>query len=538
MAHECLHGPNLTIRVPFAHKAGSLRERLTCVMPRLMNAGAEHRFWENWPEQSERSPTTIHKSSLFNPPASFRKLVVLVDEDDADVFRGSAPEQAHLLDYLLAQPQVIRLRYRDEGPPSDVDPIKVESDGTNLFCDWVTAVRNGPDGSLTAAIVPVPSGGHGLCGAGGNFPETAFRDSASRSYSDRTPEDAARLRRLAVEALRVADAAQSDVLITNRPYLFENGRRHAQVATPMTPEEATAFISLFLRAQNIHLVDSGLHSHPVAVSRERFVWVGTRELLPASWRWFSACLQCSAGSGDDSLGYLAQSALQRVARAIRLRDQVHLYVNRPQNQDVAEDVLENLDSVFVALMGAMDVVARVAHRVLGLTSNEYRAGWQSKKWRKEVRQSTPALAALVESGSDGEHVLTILRLIRNSVHGEALHTRGYRTPQSYGTLVVLPRQDTTEISAAMDKLGGPGAWGVQQILDERIHVDDPGLLLENLLSRSLGLLDELMAKTPVEQMQHVDPDPKYGGPPPDEQAGEYGAWNEATRLSIRWQLGI
>ena len=177
-------------------------------------------------------------------------------------------------------------------------------------------------------------------------------------------------------------------------------------------------------------------------------------------------------------------------------------------------------------------------RKVGLTSEEYRAGWQSKKWRKEVKQSAPALAGLVESGADGEHVLTILRLIRNSVHGEALHARGYRTPQNYGTLVVLPRQHATEVSAAMDKLGGPEAWGVQQILDERIHVDDPGLLLENLLGRSLRLLDELMAETPVDQLPNVDPDQKYSGPPPDEQAGSYGAWNQATRLSIRWQLGV
>src|SRR4051812_34020039 len=70
---------------------------------------------------------------------------------------------------------------------------------------------------------------------------------------------------------------------------------------------------------------------------------------------------------------------------------IHIAINQPQNNDLQEQALSQLDVVLILLMSAVDVAARVAHRVLGLSSDEHSAGWQRKKWLKEVGTKMPAL---------------------------------------------------------------------------------------------------------------------------------------------------
>jgi hypothetical protein len=497
-----------------------------------MNAGAEHRFWQSWTEHGG-SPTAIESSSMFDPTVTFRKLSVLIDEVTRENLRASEPDKAHLLDFLLALPQVFYLRYRDHGPSKDVIHDDVAPDGRKLYRDWAIAHREGPEETLKMAIVSPHAGTYGSASAvSHNFPESAARDVQSTAYSGRSRQEAAQLRRRSVEALRIADAVEADLFITDRAYLFEKGATYAMTATPMTPEQAIAMISLFLRAQKIYPIDGSHGSIPVSMNRGLFFWVGTRELLPAAWRWFGACAQHSHGTHDNGLLFLGQSALQRVERTLRLRDEVHIHVNRPQNQDVTEDVLENLDAAFLALMGTFDAAARVAHRVLQIAGSERAAGWQREGWLGRVTQAAGSLGALCSAGVDGHAVLNILSRLRNTVHGEALQARSFRTPRMYGTLIAVPPQDTSQISAAMIHLGGLEAWGVQEIQGDQILLDNPGLLLESLVERSLVLLNRLMTETPVEGLAHVAARSALGQIPSGEP------WSESTRHSIRWQLGL
>lgn len=328
---------------------------------------------------------------------------------------------------------------------------------------------------------------------------------------------------------------KADLYITDRPYLHDRGRAFARGVTICRPEDALPLLSLYLRRQDRFLVDQRF-----AFNRGLFYWVGTRELLPEAWRWFTACVQHSTGSGDDGLMLLAGSLLQRVDRALEARDEIHAALNQTQNNDVREDALAHLDVVLILLMAAMDVTARVAHRVLGLPpGDDYRAAWQSRRrggWFAAIQANAPALAAVIADGTPGADTLTILRLLRNSVHGAALQGLAFNPRSgSQESLVGLPRDDEAEVLDAMDRLGGRNVWGVRRLLPGRSHVD-PGLLVDRLLVSTVETLNALMAATPVEMLPHVALAPSDRLPPdPKDALDPFAPW---IRQSIGLQLGL
>jgi hypothetical protein len=271
------------------------------------------------------------------------------------------------------------------------------------------------------------------------------------------------------------------------------------------------------------------------MNRGLFFWVGTRELLPSAWRWFTACVQHSTGGGDDGLLYLGQSVLQRVERALQGRDEVHIRLNKPQNNDTADEALSSLDVVLLFLMGAVDATARVAHSVLGLTSQAYLAGWQRNDWITEVTVAAPTLGALFQPRTAELHTHTILRLLRNSIHGAALQAIGVRQGRRRNrTLVGLPASDEPTLRAAFTALGGLADWGVEELVPGRLHLD-PGVFLEHLFPRVLAMLNKIMDQTPVERLAYVSLQPGDCLPP---AASQLDPFFEMNRQSVRWQLGL
>jgi hypothetical protein len=271
------------------------------------------------------------------------------------------------------------------------------------------------------------------------------------------------------------------------------------------------------------------------MNRGLFYWVGTRELLPAAWRWFSACLQHSHGGGDERLVFVAQSVLQRVQRALQVRDEVHIGLNKPQDNDTADQVLASTDVVLLLLMGAADATARIAHTTLGLTMNPHESGWQRQGWMKAVSKEAPSLGKLFKPGTDQSHVLTILRLLRNAIHGEALQPLSVGLPRRRErTLVGLPARDAAAVTNAIEALGGAAKWGVESLIPGRLHFD-PGTFVEELFSQVLVMLNSIMANTPVERLSHVALTPTDALPASDSRFDTFG---EMNRQSIRWQLGL
>ena len=87
---------------------------------------------------------------------------------------------------------------------------------------------------------------------------------------------------------------------------------------------------------------------------------------------------------------------------------------------------------------------------------------------------------------------------------------------------------------SFNALGGLDTWGVEQLIPNKIHAD-PGILLEQLLPRVLGILNKIMEATPVEKLAHVRLQPSDLQPP----VGPHSvSFTEMSRQSIRWQLGF
>lgn len=485
-----------------------------------------------WPDFKLKEPATV-----FSPRPPLPELRIVVD---AEILAAAASNEnaftpAVLLAGLLTHPHIRLLRYADAGPPNDL-----QRRGGELFVDavdgWV--VVQSPDTEKpSTGFIPVVGSHGGLAmeaALGEDFVRAAGSDDRTSAYAELDPGRRAERRRADVLAAQAALALQAHLFITERAYLHAATWQFADGLLVASPADALPLVSLYLRTQNQYYTWRSLDgTGSDTMNRGLFYWVGTRELLPAGWRWFAACVQHAYATKNDRIVYLGQSLFQRVQRALQARDDAHCALNLPQDNDTADAALGSLDQVVLALMGAVDVTARIAHMALGLTpSKMHDAGWQRDGWLKQVKSAHEPLAALVAAGTRHRHVLTILSSLRNSIHGAALDAlalgdRGRRE----ATLVGLPHADGEKLVQAMDGCGGRGSWGVQQLRPDRYHAD-PGVLLEQIFPNVISLLNDVQAGTPVENLPGVTLREGDSLPPKD------GGFEPMDRASIRWQLGL
>lgn len=296
------------------------------------------------------------------------------------------------------------------------------------------------------------------------------------------------------------------------------------------PREALALVSLYLRRQEEFLLLRSLDGTATeSFDRGLFFWVGTRELLPESWRWFGACVGAESDTDPPDLVYLAQSLLSRVQRALEARDRALFAFHQPESRSLAEDIAGELDIVALLLMGAVDVSARVAHRVLAIPDQEFKAAWQRRDWLSAVRREDETLAAVVERGGLGWAALRVLVALRNTVHGAAMPTTGVSGFDNVEAEHLVELPPAPDLIEALEILGGAESWSVVRLDEDRRHAE-PMIVLERLLVSVLDLLNALMRATPVERL--VDPATIQSEPPEDEVFGA------SSRASIRQQLGL
>lgn len=490
--------------------------------------------WPEWPPPGYR-PT----GALFEARPSLRKLVVMADAELLASLSDTTLDQKVLLTGLLTHPYIELLRFRDEGPPADVPrreygpPVARHS----VAEGWAALLAS--DGGDVRSLVYETSSGATYTGVWGNRTKVARMDATSSVYADLAPDEAAKRRERDALALGVAEAVHADLFVTERPYLFDR-RLPFQGVTICKPPEALALVGLYLRSQNAFVIWRGIDGFSSFDMNEGlYFWVGTRELLPSAWRWFGACVRQSHATADETLLGLGESLLRRVQRALEARDRFHRAFNQPQNNDTARAALSELDSILVSLMGAIDASARVAHLVLGIAGNSRNAGWQNdQQWLPRVATAEPTLAALFNAGTVHTHVLTILRFMRNTVHGQMIRSISLQqSGRMLETAIMLPTSDEAAILSAMDVLSGRGSWGASGGANGWLI--DPGVFIEQLSPRVLIILNEVMDKTPVERLSHVNPTQADCQPPaPDSKAGGMDTFGERSRLSIRWQLGL
>jgi len=483
-----------------------------------------------WPDPDENVG-----SHLFAPRPAFRKLVVMIDAELLTDVRSTPLAKDELLSDLLESRLIDLYRYADDGPPATVAPTPAPLPGwATSHKGWVVVTDADPVAEIWGVIYEDDVGNWVQGAVAGNAVTIAAEDARCSAFSTLGPAAASDRRRADGLAAQVASQVlQADLYITIREYLHTASWGVARGVATCRPEEALPLVGLYLRAQGSFLISTKFR-----FNRGLYFWVGTRELLPAAWRWFTACVQHDGTSNAHDLTSLGQSLLQRVERALEARDRIHLALNQPQHNDTRREVLAALDEVLVDLMGAVDAAARVVHRVLGFAADrEFGAAWQKDAWLAQVKKQAAPLALVTAPGTSGLAALTILRRLRNSVHGTALQamaliTAGVREEQS---IIGIPPDDT-EVLDAMDQLGGREAWGARPVLADHVHID-AGVFVDTLFPHVLELLNELMSHTPVEQLANVSLKPQDCQPPPDDPRNT-GAWDEWVRTSIRWQLGL
>jgi len=449
----------------------------------------------------------------------------MIDAEILETSRMDEPDVELLAD-LLRHELLDVFGYREGGPPAAAPSegalprtamgwAVVTGEQTEPYHQWVVRVENA--GSTTST------------GVAGEHVDLAGHDSQSRVYADLPEGEASSRRRKDALAGQVADQAVSaDIYITERPYLLaESTWNHLEVPV-MTTVQAIGPIGLYLRAQ-----DEFLLAHNISVDRAGFYFLATRELLPESWRWFSAAVRHSQHTNDGSFEALAGSLLDRVSRAIEARDAIHVALNQRPLSGHGADLVRSLDTFLLFLMGASDVAARVAHHVLELGGSGRSAGWQRERWLDKVAAQCPDLATVVSPDTPAWHALRILSELRNTVHGEAI--RGLAIMSRTGpisTAVRIPRGQLREILPSVVELGGAHAWGLASNGPDGT-LADAEIFVDGLLNHLMPVLNELMRRTPVELLPGSNMQPEDAYPPTDKPF-----YSERNRTRTRLQLGL
>jgi hypothetical protein len=436
---------------------------------------------------------------------------------------AEAPIQAHL--------------YAASGPPAYAQRVTALQTGVEGVRDWVV-VRESEDRQCLDAIYlkdDVPIRIH-----------TQSNDSVFLHLSQVIPPGSEstdvvmeRLKKDAL-ALLIAKAIRADLYLTDRPMLVDTSSDFWWTTTVMRVEEALPIVGLYLRQQAKFVVSrSPALGAPLTPRRETvtdkasFYWQAAETLLPIGFRWKLASRKYAQEHGDDELKELISALTWRIDQVLRSRDRLLATVAVvPQDHSPADEALTELDLILLWLMSVFDITARLAHLVLDVPGKTRDAKWQAKEWMQKLAARDAGLARIMSEGGEGAHLLTILRNLRNNIHGEALSAGGMIPVvgnSALETLVRVPRRNRKELLAAMDALGEPLVWGVAKpFADADLHIQ-AGTFVERLLFMALKTLNQLMATVPASSASETDM---------IENQFSYVLPPSTSGQRILWQLGI
>jgi hypothetical protein len=249
--------------------------------------------------------------------------------------RPAAGPPAGILTGLLAHDDIQVWRYADDGPPPGTPELRSPWSALGYPIGWIVASPAAQPGELISHNLSWTDGEKATRSAiAGNVVQAAAGDHQSAAYTD-LPVDGARMRRVAdTVAASAANSLKADLYITERPYLHAATRSLVDGVTFCTPAQALALVSLYLRSQATFPIWLGTDGKGgETFSKGLFYWVGARELLPAGWRWYSACVAHDHARGADELTYLGEAVFQRVTRTLQARDDLLRLMNLAQNND-------------------------------------------------------------------------------------------------------------------------------------------------------------------------------------------------------------
>ncbi len=461
--------------------------------------------WWPWLHRNLRADPNVSSSfsrtrALFNrPAATLRPLTAVIDAG----LRDRAPRDRRV-DYLLELAAVAPISahlYAADGPPASARRLIAALTEVEAVEGWVTVSPGEREGRPAVAYLMdgVPTSRAALAD------DPSFLRLAEAPQPGSSPEQV----KADAMALLVAKTMRADLLITDRQLLAEPESSFWWTTTVMTPEDALPLLGLYLRQQG-----KFVYARTPALGQPH---PGRDETVhrPPGWFYWQAASTLIPGASGRGTSVLPITLLQRVDQALRSRDRLLAAESVPQSPETVDDIQNELDQTLLWLMAAFDIVARIAHETFGLSGRPRDAGWQRADWLKQVEAPAPELAALMKTDSSEHQIFTIVRLMRNSIHGEALSAMGFIVgPRPLETLVGLPDDSCEEVGAAMDALGGRAAWGAAapdsdtpDHLRVALHPGargpaaafrfQPGEFVEQLVPRAIKLLDELMAAVPI-----------------------------------------
>jgi hypothetical protein len=145
--------------------------------------------------------------------------------------------------------------------------------------------------------------------------------------------------------------------------------------------------------------------------------------MPAFERWNQAGrVWYDTTKTDLTLENLNKTLLTRISRAFQFRDSVFALSTTMVDHE-PEEMLCELDSLLLSLVGAFDAAARIVDIVLQLNGG-HSIGWQytaSKKWQSKLELPARDLYDYTKDGTEMQRTFQALRWLRNSVHNEALN---------------------------------------------------------------------------------------------------------------------
>lgn len=201
---------------------------------------------------------------------------------------------------------------------------------------------------------------------------------------------------------------------------------------------------------------------------------------------------------------LANSALTRLTRALKARDELHFRTQVGESKTISEDAGFYLDYFLVCAVGAFDALARLVRLAYELRLRDWQCAWHNEQFLASLDQNAPGLASEARKDSI-QKPLDVVRLNRNLVHEvapEPLVEVGQSGRDKFPLLVVGP--SASRILTAADGHENWQAWGLKEAAPFPGAYLAPDLFVEKATSELFRIMDALTKLIDLERLPNPD----------------------------------
>jgi hypothetical protein len=268
----------------------------------------------------------------------------------------------------------------------------------------------------------------------------------------------------------------------------------------MRPEEATKIVGLLFRHRD-HIA----LRHFLLDGRWGFYLALTKVRVPELNRYWRACVYSQSQRRDDLI-QLGQSINVRLHRALELRDEIGCQFYQRQNNYTLDYMTAHLDYWALMVNGALDALARITIRVHSLKLTEKNASLSDQNLRIHLEKAGADALAGVLADPNTRAVLTLVRQLRNTVHGAAYSPFVTSGSEGVGSFVRVAAADEQLLRDAAQQLGDPGERGFTRRYGDLSF--EPYSFAHSLTRDALRVIGAVAAATDVNRF--------FVGPLPDE----------------------